>query len=171
MSGLDVENCRILEVAIVVTDLEMNELATFQRIVRQPQSVLDAMGSWCQKQHGASGLTAAVPNGDVEEKVEAAVVRMINRFWTRRQLATLCGNSISTDRQFLEAYWPKVAGRLHYRMVDVSSWKVLFEQRFGLRFKKKGGHRALDDARESVDELKYYLSLLDQTKIAAEKSL
>jgi len=157
MSGLDVEKCRILEVAAIVTDLDLNEVATFHRIVHQPAAVLEAMDSWCQNQHGKSGLTAAVPNGDPEADVEDALVAFLQTHWPSREKIILCGNSIGTDRKFIDRYWPKAAAKLHYRMVDVSSFKVVLRQRLGVAFEKKGGHRAVDDIRESIAELAHYL--------------
>jgi len=158
MSGLDVDQCRILEVAAIVTDLNLNEVDTFHRIVRQAPEVLEAMDAWCQNQHGKSGLTAAVPNGDEESAVEEALVDFLKSHWPNREKIILCGNSIGTDRKFIDRYWPKVADKLHYRMVDVSSFKVVLRQRFGVSFDKKGGHRAVDDIRESIAELAHYLT-------------
>lgn len=165
MSGLDVATCRILEVAAIVTDLQMSELDTYEAIVHQPQEVLDRMDEWCTRQHGASGLTAAVATGRPESEVEAALVKLVRKHWKGKEPAVLCGNSIATDRAFVQAYWPHLAGRLHYRLLDVSSWKVLLKARFGVEFEKKGSHRALGDVRESIAELKHYVSLLDPGKL------
>lgn len=165
MSGLDVDACRILEVAAIVTDLSLDEVAEFHRIVYQPPGVLESMGEWCRKQHGLSGLTKAVPNGSPDEVVETALVEFVQAHWGRRERIVLCGNTISTDRRFIDRYWPKVAERLHYRMVDVSSFKVILNAKYGVSFEKKGGHRALDDIRESIAELKHYLSLIDVDRL------
>jgi len=165
MSGLDVDTCRILEVAAIVTDLSLEEVADFHRIVYQPPEVLTAMGEWCQKQHGLSGLTKAVPNGVPEAMVELALVEFINSHWGGRERVVLCGNTIGTDRRFIDRYWPEVASRLHYRMVDVSSFKVILNAKYGVSFAKKGGHRAVDDIRESIAELKHYLSLFDADRL------
>ena len=165
MSGLDIDACRILEVAAIVTDLQLRELDTYEAIVHQPQAVLDAMDSWCTRQHGASGLTAAVATGRPEAEVEAEVLALIDRNFGEDVRPILCGNSIGTDRAFVDRYWPRVSARLHYRMVDVSSWKVILLERFGVQYTKKGSHRALGDVRESIGELQHYLSLLDRTKL------
>lgn len=165
MSGLDLESCRILEVAAIVTDVKMKELASYEAIVRQDQSVLDAMDKWCTRQHAESGLTAKVPDGTPEDQVETAVLGLINTHWKRGDTAVLCGNSIATDRDFIRKYWPRVAKRLHYRLLDVSSFKVILKARHGVNFEKTGNHRALDDVRESMAELQYYMSLFDPEKL------
>ena len=164
MSGLDTEVCRILEVAAIVTDMEYNELETYHQIVHQPQPVLDAMDAWCTEHHGKSGLTEAVKSGREEALVEAELREFIDRHWNSSQQAVLCGNTISTDRRFIHKYWPSVEERLHYRMLDVSSWKVIFQHRYGVHVHKKKGHRALDDVRESMEELKRYTSMIQADK-------
>ncbi len=158
MSGLDVSTCRILEVAAIVTDLELNEIESYHQIVFQRPEVLAAMDDWCTQQHGKSGLTAAVAKGKPEADVERELLGFIDRHWKSNERVVLAGNSIWTDRRFVEACWPQVTARLHYRMLDVSSWKVLLKERFHLKYEKRGQHRAVDDVRESIGELKYYLS-------------
>lgn len=165
MSGLDVEACRILEVAAIVTDLELNELETYEAIVYQPPEVLAAMGEWCTRQHGESGLTAAVANGLPEDQVQADLVELLGRHWHDGERAVLCGNSIGTDRGFVRRYWSRVESRLHYRLLDVSSFKVILSSRWGVEFEKQGSHRALGDVRESIAELRHYLGLLDPAKL------
>lgn len=167
MSGLDVSSCRILEVAASVTDIQLAELETLEAVVYQAPEVLHAMDSWCTKQHGESGLTAAVANGRPEREVEDALLGLVDRHWKRDDRAILCGNSIHTDRRFIDAYWPRFASRLHYRMVDVSSFKVILRERYGIKVDKKGSHRALGDIRESITELQHYLSYLDLTRLGA----
>lgn len=158
MSGLDVEKCRILEVAAIVTDGDFRELETYHSVVYQPPEVLAAMDEWCQKNHGASGLTAAVANGKPEALVEQELLGLIQRHFPAKDRPVLCGNSIGQDRKFIDAYMPKLAERLHYRMLDVTSFKIVFRDRFKIEFEKKGSHRALDDIRESIGELNHYLS-------------
>ena len=165
MSGLDVANCRILEVAAIVTDLQFKELETYHAIVRQDQAVLDAMDQWCTRQHGASGLTAAVPGGTEESVVEDALIQLVDRHWKKSDMAVLCGNSIGTDRDFIRAWMPRLALRLHYRLLDVSSYKVIFKSCYGIGYPKAGSHRAIDDIRESIGELQHYLSYLDPERL------
>ncbi len=165
MSGLDVDACRILEAAAIVTDLELNELETYEAIVFQPPEVLAAMDEWCTRVHGESGLTAAVANGKPEAQVEDELLELVGRYWKRSGRAVLAGNSIGQDRKFVDRYWPRLAATLHYRMVDVSSWKVVLKNRWGIDFDKRGAHRALGDIRESIGELRHYLGLLDPSKL------
>lgn len=160
MSGLDVESCRILEVAAIIADENFRELGSFEAIVKQPDFVLDAMDEWCTKTHGESGLTASVRQGQPEAKVEADFLAFINKNFTADEKPVLCGNSIGQDRKFIDYHWKRVAARLHYRMLDVTSFKVIFNNRYKIEYKKKGTHRALDDIKESIAELSHYLSFV-----------
>lgn len=163
MSGLDVESCRILECAAIVTDHKWQELATFETIVFQPDSVLDAMDAWCTKTHGESGLTAAVRNGVPEAEAEQNFLRFIEKEigFSETDKIIIAGNSIGQDRKFLDRYWTNVSQKLHYRMLDVSSFKIVFNtSTINKVFEKKGAHRALDDIRESIAELKFYLNFV-----------
>ena len=168
MSGLDVDACRILEVAAIVTDLQLNELDTYEAIVYQEQEVLDAMDEWCTRQHGQSGLTAAVANGTPESEVETALLGLVDTYWSKKERPVLAGNSIATDRDFIRRWMPRLASRLHYRLLDVSSFKVILKSRHGIRFDKAGSHRALGDLRESIGELGHYLSFLDAERLPAK---
>ncbi len=165
MSGLDVSTCRILEVAAIVTDLELEEHDSYEAIVHQPPEVLQAMDAWCREHHGKSGLTRAVATGKPEAQVESEVLALVDRHFGRDERPVLCGNSISTDREFIRAYWPKLAQRLHYRLLDVSSFKVVFKERYGVKVEKAGSHRAVGDIRESIRELRQYLSYLDISRL------
>jgi oligoribonuclease len=156
MSGLEVARCRILEVAAVVTDGAYQPLETYEAIVFQPPEVLDAMDAWCKENHGKSGLTAAVAQGKPEAQVEQELLALVNRHFLPAEKPILAGNSIGQDRKFIDTYMPALAGRLHYRMLDVTSFKIVFGSRFGIEFQKKGSHRALGDILESIAELKHY---------------
>jgi oligoribonuclease len=158
MSGLDVGACRILEVAAIVTDGNFQPLEEYEAVVYQPPEVLDAMDAWCKENHGKSGLTTAVAKGKPEATVEKELLALLSRHFTANERPLLCGNSIGQDRKFIDVYMPELAKRLHYRMVDVTSFKVVLEDRFKIRFEKKGSHRAVDDIRESIAELVHYLS-------------
>jgi oligoribonuclease len=161
MSGLDVSKCRILEVAAIVTDRELRPLESYQAVVFQPKEVLDAMDAWCTENHGKSGLTAAVANGLPEAEVEKQLVALVDRHFAANERPILSGNSIGQDRKFIDAYLPVFSNRLHYRMLDVTSFKVVLGDRFGIRYEKKGAHRALDDIHESIAELSHYLSFVN----------
>jgi oligoribonuclease len=161
MTGLDVETDQILEVAAVVTDSDFNVKEEYHRIVYQPQAVLDGMNDWCKKHHGASGLTAAVPHGTPLETVEAELLALMDRHYPRETRAILAGNSIGNDRRFIDKYLVKFEKRLHYRMIDVSSFKEVFREKWGVDFEKKKAHRAIGDIHESIGELKHYLGFVN----------
>jgi oligoribonuclease len=157
MTGLDVESCAILEVAAIVTDLDLNPLDEYTRVVQQPQAVLDGMDDWCIKTHGESGLTAEVPTGTPLDQVETDLLALLDRHFKPDERVVLCGNSIHQDRLFVNRYVPRLAARLHYRMVDVSSFKEMFRSKYGIQWEKANNHRALQDTRESIRELAEYL--------------
>lgn len=160
MSGLDVARCRILEVAAIVTDSELRPLETYEAVIYQNQEVLNAMDEWCQENHGKSGLTALVPKGKPEAVVEQELLGLVNRHFKEKDRPILCGNSIAQDRKFIDAYMPSLSRRLHYRMLDVTSFKIVLGPRFGIEFQKQGSHRALGDILESIAELNHYLSFV-----------
>nr|BFD59065.1 oligoribonuclease [Bdellovibrio sp. CKG001]BFD62443.1 oligoribonuclease [Bdellovibrio sp. HM001]BFD67652.1 oligoribonuclease [Bdellovibrio sp. HAGR004] len=157
MTGLDVEKEVIIEVAAIVTDLNFKELATFETVVKQPQKYLDNMDAWNTEHHKKSGLTAKVPFGMEPDQVEAKLVDMVKKhFPDPNERPVLAGNSIMQDRLFINKYMPDLAARLHYRMVDVSSWKVIINNKFKYVYQKSNKHRALEDIRESIQELRHY---------------
>ncbi|WP_413560709.1 oligoribonuclease [Bdellovibrio sp. HCB209] len=165
MTGLDVEKERIIEVAAIVTDLNFKELDVFETVVKQPQKFLDSMDAWNTEHHKKSGLTAKVPNGMAEDQTEAKLVDLIKKHWPEpKDRPVLAGNSIMQDRLFINKYMPDLAGRLHYRMVDVSSWKVIINNKFRYVYQKTNSHRALDDIRESIQELRHYCDNLNFKK-------
>jgi oligoribonuclease (3'-5' exoribonuclease)/tRNA(Arg) A34 adenosine deaminase TadA len=160
MTGLDFVKDRILEVAVVITDTSLKPLAQYHRIVYQPENVLLAMGEWCRKTHTESGLAQQVPQGMPLEKVESELIDLLAKHYLPQDQVILAGNSIATDRRFLENFLPEFYKRLHYRMIDVSSFKEIFQARYQIFFEKKNGHRALDDIHESIRELVFYLSFI-----------
>lgn len=163
MSGLDVAACRVLEVAAIVTDGNFQPLESYEAVVFQPPEVLAAMDAWCQENHGKSGLTAAVAGGKPQALVEQELLALIDRHFRPEERPVLCGNSIGQDRKFIDAYMPALSRRLHYRMLDVTSFKIVFGNTFGIEFQKKGSHRALGDTQESIAELQHYLSFVPQS--------
>ena len=161
MTGLNVETEVIIEVAAIVTDLDFTELACFETAVKQPQSYLDNMDAWNTEHHGASGLTAKVPQGMPPESVEDELIKLIQtHFPDPKDRPVLAGNSIGQDRVFINKHMPRLAALLHYRMLDVSSWKIIFNNKYNFKHDKQGKHRALDDIRESISELKAYLKFI-----------
>jgi oligoribonuclease len=160
MSGLSPETDRVLEVAIVVTDAELNTLAEAPvLVVHQPDAVLDAMDSWNKGTHGKSGLIDRVRASTLcEAEVEAHMLAFISQHVPERS-SPMCGNSICQDRRFLARYMPRLEAFFHYRNLDVSTLKELARRwRPGLveGFKKSSKHEALADIYESIAELKYY---------------
>ena len=163
MTGLDEKVDHILEVAAIITDYELNEISQKHYIVKQEQSILDNMNEWCKKHHGLSGLTALVPTGIPLAQVEAELVEWVKEHFGDKHGkdgAVLAGNSIHNDRRFIDTATPALAKTLHYRMIDVSSYKEVFRERFSVKFDKKNTHRAIDDLHESIAELKHYLSFV-----------
>jgi len=159
MTGLDPETCRILEIATIVTDGQLNEIAAGpDLVVHQPDELLDAMNSWCVRQHGESGLTKAVRESTLSlEAAEERTIAFLAQH-TKPGASPLCGNSVGQDRKFIDRYMPKLANFLHYRTVDVSSVKELVKRWYPPLppFTKKGNHRALEDIRDSIAELRFY---------------
>lgn len=165
MSGLDVQKEAIIEVACIVTDMNFRELDSFETVVKQPQHYIDNMDSWNKEHHGKSGLIAKIPAGMDPEFVETKLIDMIDKHFPLsktdlKKRPILAGNSIMQDRLFIDRYFVKLSSRLHYRMVDVSSFKVVMTNKYDIEYKKQNSHRALDDIRESIGELKFYLDHL-----------
>lgn len=158
MTGLDVEKEAIIEVACIVTDLNLEPLAEYENVVYQPRDYLDRMDEWNRTHHTQSGLINKVQFGDNQSKVEKDLIKIVkDHFDTPRERPILAGNSIMQDRAFINHHMKDLARLLHYRMLDVSSWKIIFEDRFKKKFNKNKNHRALDDIKESIGELQYYI--------------
>jgi len=161
MTGLNPETDRILEIAVLVTDGELEVVAEGPNLViHQPEDVLSAMDDWNTTHHGQSGLTARVRESILDEGQASAAVLEFLAEHTAKRKAPLAGNSIHQDRRFLARYLPEVEEWLHYRNVDVSTIKELarrwYPKQYAARPTKKGVHRAMDDIVESIAELKYY---------------
>jgi len=148
MTGLDVTKERIIEVAAIVTDENYNNLDTYESVVHQDSRFIEAMDDWNTNQHGQSGLTAKIPTAPKADKVESDLCDFVKKHFS--EPAILAGNSIGQDRKFIDAYMPKLADLLHYRMLDVTSWKIVMENQYNQFFQKKDSHRALSDIEESI---------------------
>ena len=160
MSGLVPDSDRILELALLVTDSDLNHLSEGKvLVVHQPDSVLDAMDSWNKSVHGKSGLVGRVRASVLDEaKAEAAALEFLKEFVSAGS-SPLCGNSICQDRRFLARWMPKLESFFHYRNLDVSTVKELVRRWKPEAMKglvKQGKHEALSDILESIEELKYY---------------
>lgn len=166
MTGLDEKTDSILEVAILITDIDFNILDQYHRVIFQPQTVLDGMNDWCKKTHGESGLTKAVATGTPLDQAEKEILALIEKYYEPLERVVVVGNSVGNDKRFMDAYMPEVAKRLHYRLIDVSSFKEIYRDKYGLYFQKKNTHRAIDDILESINELKFYLSFVQPPKSA-----
>lgn len=161
MTGLDAERERIIEAAVLVTNAELEIVAEGPNLViHQSNELLAAMDAWNTRHHGESGLIKRVRASTVsEEEAEAEMLAFVSDH-TNAQEAPLAGNSIHQDRLFLSRYMPTFTAHCHYRLVDVSSVKELvsrwYPEEYAKRPSKKASHRALDDIRESIAELRYY---------------
>jgi oligoribonuclease len=165
MSGLEAETDRILEVAVLVTDGELEVVAEGPNLVlHQAEEVLEAMDEWNTTHHGQSGLTKRVRESTIDEAQASAALLAFLAEHTQKKKAPLAGNSIHQDRRFVARYLPEVEDWLHYRNVDVSTVKELakrwYPKQYSGRPTKKGSHRAMDDLAESIEELKYYRKAL-----------
>jgi oligoribonuclease len=164
MTGLDVNKHVIIEIAAEVTDMNFKTLASYEALVHQPERKLKHMNPWAQAQHDASGLTERVrKQGKTERDVVHELVGFIKAQFGDEP-ATLAGNSIHNDRNFIRKWWPDVDRLLHYRMLDVSAWKILMQAKYGVKFDKKETHRAFDDIQASIAELQYYLEWLGKPR-------
>ena len=162
MTGLDPDRDRIIEIATIITDAGLNIIEEGPVLaVKQSESVLNLMDEWNQRVHKGSGLVARVQSSDVSTaEAEQATLEFVERHIIEGR-SPLCGNSICQDRRFLYRYMPKLSSYLHYRNVDVSTIKELvarWSPDIVAGFEKKAAHRALDDIRESIEELQYYRS-------------
>lgn len=157
MTGLDPARDVILEVAAEVTDFNFKTLASYEAVIRQSDEKMTGMNDWSKKQHAQSGLIDRIhTKGRDEKEVIHELVGFIKAQFGDEP-AVLAGNSIHNDRGFIRAHWPEVEELLHYRMLDVSSYKILMQAKYGVMFSKKEVHRAFDDIQASIAELQHYL--------------
>ncbi|CAA6654246.1 unnamed protein product [Spirodela intermedia] len=162
MTGLDVSVDRILEIACIVTNGNLTKSVEGpDLVIHQPKECLDSMGEWCQEHHGASGLTNKVLESTItESEAEKQVIDFINKHVGSSYKLHLAGNSVYMDLLFLKKYMPDLARLFSHVVVDVSSVKALCARWYPKESKKapskENNHRAMDDIRESIKELKYY---------------
>lgn len=160
MTGLIPETDRIIEIATLVTDAQLNVLAEGPTIaIKQSDNVLAGMDEWNQKHHGASGLVDRVRKSTIDEQEATRQTLVFLEQYSCKNASPLCGNSICQDRRFMAKHMPELESFFHYRNLDVSTLKELVrrwkpELLDGLV--KKSAHLAMDDIRESVEELRYY---------------
>lgn len=159
MTGLDVDKEVIIEVGAIVTDLNFRELDSYHAVIKQPQKYIDAMDEWNTEHHGNSGLIDQIPHGKPIDVVEIDLMNMCETYFDKEP-AIIAGNSISNDRKFINKYMKGFAEKLHHRMIDVTSYKLIFNHKYDIQYEKQNNHRALDDIQESINELKHYLEYL-----------
>lgn len=175
MTGLDTVSDTIIEIATIVTDKYLRELAEGPVLaIGQSQDVLDGMDEWNTRQHGESGLTNRVLQSDVTARqAELATLDFLSQ-WVDAGVSPMCGNSICQDRRFLAREMPELERFFHYRNLDVSTLKILASQwapEVAAGFSKESSHRALSDIRDSIAELEWYRSeLFDQSRLSVPQS-
>ncbi|MBR3253784.1 oligoribonuclease [Candidatus Saccharibacteria bacterium] len=161
MTGLEPEKDSILEVAAIATDMQLNEIARYEAVIKVPEKLMKErmVGDfWEKNAESRDALIAQNENGQPVAKVEEELLKFLDEHFGRE--VYLAGNSIHQDRKFIEREMPELNKRLHYRMLDVSAWKIYFEHALNKKFTKPENHRALDDIEGSIGELKWYLTFL-----------
>lgn len=164
MTGLNVDTDLIIEIATVITDNELNILATGPVLaINQPDSAIMAMDKWNQKHHSKSKLIERIKESTINAReAERQTIEFVQQ-WVKINKSPMCGNSVCQDRRFLHNYMPDLEQYFHYRNLDVSSLKILashWKPEIVKGFHKKSAHKALDDVIESIEELKYYRKYL-----------
>ena len=172
MTGLVPGKDKILEVAAIATDWNLEPVAEFTAVVKVDSELMQErmVGPfWDKNSESRDGLMAQNGTGKSAAEVEKDLINWMNKYFMKNPIkgddkydgkVILAGNSIHQDRKFIDIEWPELSKRLHYRMLDVSAWKLYFEGARGKKFTKREAHRALDDIQGSIDELKWYLSFM-----------
>ena len=165
MTGLDVSRDALIEVAVVITDADLHIVDPgIDVLITPPTEALEGMNDFVRQMQTSSGLLEDLASGTTMEEAQEQVLSYIRRFVPAPNKALLAGNSVGTDKIFLEANMPQVIDHLHYRLIDVSSVKELAKRWYRKAFEeapvKHGGHRALADILESIQELEYYRRVL-----------
>ena len=162
MTGLDPAKDRICEVAAIATDMNLNTIATYEAAVKVDDKLMDQrmVGEfWEKNAKSCDALKAQNQIGKPVAVVERELLDFLDKYFVKKDIY-LAGNSIHQDRKFIEREMPELNERLHYRMLDVSAWKIYFENAKKQKFTKPENHRALDDINGSIEELKWYLTFL-----------
>ena len=160
MTGLDPVEDRIVEVAAIATDWEFKEIARYEAVVKVGPALMKKrmVGEFWEKYANVrDALMAQNDDGTSGRTVENQLLEFVDEHFAPDERVLLAGNSIHQDRKFIENELPRLNAKLHYRMLDVSAWKIVFEGRYKKKFAKPESHRALEDIQGSIQELKYYL--------------
>ena len=160
MTGLDPVKDRIVEVAAIATDWEFKEIARYEAVVKVGPALMKKrmVGEFWEKYANVRDtLMAQNDDGTSGRTVENQLLEFVDEHFAPDERVLLAGNSIHQDRKFIENEWPRLNAKLHYRMLDVSAWKIVFEGKYKKKFAKPEAHRALEDIQGSIQELKYYL--------------
>jgi oligoribonuclease len=160
MTGLDPQRDVILEVAVEITDFNFKTLASYEARVQQPKElVVERMQKntwWADYPANRDEFVQKLDSAKTSKQVEQEIIELIEQQFGDEP-AVLAGNSIHNDRNFVKQWWPQLDLKLHYRMLDVSAWKVFMQGKYGVQFEKKEIHRAFDDIQASIAELQHYL--------------
>ena len=170
MTGLEPEKDRILEVACIATDWDFNEIARMTSVVKVSDRIIKKrmVGEfWEKNQESYNSLVTQNKTGKSSKKVEQEVLEFVEKYFGKEVI--LAGNSIHQDRRFIRHEWQELDQKLHYRMFDVSAWKVYFENALNIKFVKRDAHRALDDIEGSIEEIKTYLTKVKGSKFEKGK--
>ena len=161
MTGLDPLKDKILEVAAIATNMSLKEVGRYEAVVKVPEKLMKErmVGEfWEKNAKSRDALIEQNKDGKSVKEVEKELIEFLDKNFVKEVF--LAGNSIHQDRKFIEREMPELNSRLHYRMLDVSAWKIYFENALGRKFVKPENHRALDDIEGSIEELKWYLTFL-----------
>ena len=161
MTGLSPVHDRILEVAAIITGWDLEEVATYTGVVKVSDKIIAErmVGEfWEKNKESYDALISQNKDGKPAKEVEKELLKFVEKNFG--DTVYLAGNSIHQDQKFIEREWPKLNAKLHYRQLDVSSWKIYFENALHRKFMKPENHRALDDIRGSIEELKWYLKMV-----------
>lgn len=162
MTGLNAQKDRIVEVAAIITDWNFTELGSLERGVKQDVAEITQLfvaNPWASaRPESTQELIEISQKGIPETEVENEILQLVDAHFAPGEPVLLAGNSIHCDRGFITRWWPNLEKRLHYRMLDVSAWKVVMQGKYGVEYTKKEAHRALGDIRESIEELESYLA-------------
>jgi oligoribonuclease len=160
MTGLDPVEDRILEVAVIATDWKFNEIARYVAVKKVGPNLMKSRMTtqfWLDNPAVRDALAAQNLDGKNGRTVENELLEFIDEHFDADKKVILAGNSIHQDRKFIDNEWARLSERLHYRMLDVSAWKLVFEGKYRKKFAKPEQHRALEDIQGSIEELQYYL--------------